>query len=83
MFSWGRWVLRGASMWSSRSSWFAAFIEVRSGCRWDHPGSLGSLGSSLGLIGFILCCRVHWNAPWVSSCSFRVVGFIGGRIGVC
>ena len=70
-------------MWSSDSSGFAAFIEVRSGCRWDQPESLGSLGSSLGLIGFIRCCWVHWNAPWVSSCASGVVGFIGGRIGVC
>ena len=49
--------------------------------RWVHPGSLGSLGFALGVVGFI---RGHWvdeGAPWRSFSSSGVVVFTRVRPG--
>ena len=63
------------------------FIGVRPGGRWVHPGTLGSPGSPLGVVGLILEMRpvgrrVHpgWlGAPWGSSGSSAVNEFIRVR----
>ena len=34
------------------------------------------------VIGFILCCWVHWGAHWGSLVSSRVTGLIGYAVGV-
>ena len=47
--------------------------------RLGNQGSLYSLGCTLGIVGFIRGRWVHRGAPWVSSSSSRVAGFIGVR----
>ena len=66
------WVPSGshAAPWGlSRSSGFAEFTGVRSAGRWDHPGSLGSLGGR----------RVHPGVLILMWCAMGVVRFIQGR----
>ena len=41
--------------------------------------SLGSLGCVLGDVGFVRCRWVHCCAPWGSSGSFGIAGYIGVR----
>ena len=58
---------------------------MRSGGRRVHPGSLGSLGCALGVVGFIRGTLVHSDARWWSFGSYDVAGFIGlcpGRLRV-
>ena len=72
---WGRRVhprLLGCAMVFVGSSGVAWIIGVRPGGRRVHPGSPGSLGYSLGVIGFVLGRRVYWGAPWGSSGSSGV-----------
>ena len=45
--------------------------------------SMGSLESAQGLVEFFRGRWIHWGAPWRSSCSLRVAGFIGVRPGGC
>ena len=54
---------------------------VRPGGRRVHPGSLGSLGRALGVVGFIRGNWVNWGAPWGSSDSSGVTGLTGVRPG--
>ena len=53
---------RVAPLGSLGSSAVAEFIGVRPSVLQVHQGSLGSLGCALVVIGFILCCWVHWGA---------------------
>ena len=100
----GRWVLWGAlrgfvrgrkvhyvTPWrSTGSSSVDDFIAVRPSGRRVLQGSLGSLVSALGVVGFtgvagcievglgfIRCRCVHWGAPWGSSISYGIAGLIG------
>ena len=89
-FNRGHWVHQGAPCVSSGSSGVAAFIGVCPGGRRVHPMSLGSLGSALGVVGFIRGRWVYCGALRASSrcdlevyCSSAIAGFIvvhpGGR----
>ena len=74
----------------SGASWFAGFTEVRSGGRRVLPGSLGSFGCTLVVVGFIRGCLVHSGPPcaFLSSsgtgafflgCALGIVRFIRGH----
>ena len=52
---------------------------VHPGCCLVHPGWLVSLGCALGVVGLLRCLWVHWGAPWETSGSSWVAGFIGMR----
>ena len=43
---------------------FVGFIRVRTGYRWVHLGSFGSLGCALGVVGYIRRRWVRSGAPW-------------------
>ena len=43
-----------------------------------HPGSLGSFGCALAIVGFIPGHWGHWGAPWGSLGSFVVAVFFWG-----
>ena len=58
----GRWVHCGAPWSSSDSSEVAAFIGVHPGVGRFHPGSLGSLGCTVVVVGFVRARWVHWGA---------------------
>ena len=79
----GRWVHPGelgSHAWqSSVSSSVVGFIQARTGGRRVHPVAFGTLGCALEIVGFIRGRWVHWSAPWGSSGSFGVSGFIGVR----
>ena len=49
------------------------FTSVRAGGRWVHPGSLGSVGFALGVVGFIRGRWIPSGSPWGSF------GSLGGR----
>ena len=78
----------GALWWSSGSSGFAGFIGFRPGCRRVHPGSLGLLWFTQGVVWLILGGWVHCGAPLWSRihpvlrgslwCALVVVAFILG-----
>ena len=55
---------------------------MRTGGRRIHPGSLGSLGCDLWVIGFIRCRWIHWGAPWGLTDSLEVAEFVWVRSGV-
>ena len=67
-------------LWGSLgSSWVAGVCPE---CRWVHPGSLGSLGCVLWVIGLlwgrcVLWGERSWSSPCGSSGSSWVPGFIG------
>ena len=42
---------------------------------------LGAFGCALGDVRFVQCDLVHWGAPWFSSGSLGISGFIGKRPG--
>ena len=56
---------------------------ILSVCRWVHPGSLGSLGFAMGVVGFIGGFWVQWCSPCGSLGSSWVVGFTRVRPGDC
>ena len=63
----------------NRSRWVTS--DALSLSCWVHPGSLGSFGFALGVVGFI---RGHWvdeGAPWGSFSSFGLVVFTRVRPG--
>ena len=39
--------------------------------RWVRPGSLGSLGSGLGVVGLILVCRMNLTTSRANSSELR------------
>ena len=55
------------------------FIGIRPGGSRVYPRSLVSLGCARGVVGFIKGRWIHWCAPWESSGSSGVAGFIGVR----
>ena len=55
--------------------------SVRPGGRWVHPGSIGSVGFALGVVGFIRGLWVQSVAHWLSLGSSGVVGFTRVRTG--
>ena len=76
---------------SEGSYLFVGFIGTRSGgtrvhsrslgsFHWVHLGSSGSFGCAV--VGIILLYWVRSGAPWPSSGSFRLVGFIRSHPGV-
>ena len=71
----------GATWRSLGISGVVGFTCVRSGGRWVHPGSLGSHGFALWIVGFILGCRVHSHAPSGSLGSSGVVRYTRVRPG--
>ena len=75
----GRLVHSGAAWGSWGSSGSVCFTRERSGGRWVlaglwvHPRSLGSLGCTMGVVGYIWGGRVHYSAPWGSLGLFAFV----------
>ena len=59
----GRWVHLRSHCVSLGSSRVVTFTRVRLWGGWIHPGSLGSLGFVLGVVGFIRGCWVHSGSP--------------------
>ena len=74
-------VYSGATWRSLGLSGVVGFTRVRSGGRWVHPGSLGSHGFALWIVGFILGRRVHSDAPSGSLGSSGVFWFTRVRPG--
>ena len=54
----------GTPLGSLGSSWVIGFIGVRPGGRQIHPGSLGC---SLGIVGFIRCRWVHFGSSGIAG----------------
>ena len=63
------------------SSRFVGFTFARPEGRYVHPETLRSLVCVLGVVGFSRYRCVHFRAPWRSSGSSGVVGFIQVRSG--
>ena len=60
--------------------WFCS-LGLAPGGRSVHPGSLGSLGGALVVVGFIRSRWVHPGSHWVSFSPSGVIGFILVRPG--
>ena len=61
------------------SSGVVGFTCARPGCRWVHPGSLGSQAGALGVVRYIWGRSVHLHALCGSLGSSGVVGFTSVR----
>ena len=78
-----RLVLSGGHWGSLGSFGFIWFIRARPRCCWVYSGSFGSIGHSMGVVGFIQDRLVDSGTLWVSLGLFVFVWFFPAHPGSC